>query len=252
MFFLEKFNICNLNITACDYEWVIDKILNQKKLKIIYAPIASHPIALANINKKYYKALKQVNYLLPDSQYVRWSLMFLYGVFLHDRVYGPELFTRLLKAAERKKLKIFLIGNRLSTLINKLKKQYPQLLISGLNDLNFGKIKRKLINQINNKINKAKPALIFIGIGSPAQHYLAVRLKEKIPIMCVGAAFDFISGNKSQAPKWIQKYGIEWFYSLIKEPRRLLFRYLLYNNLFIILVLFQKLNLFKNEKFFKN
>jgi N-acetylglucosaminyldiphosphoundecaprenol N-acetyl-beta-D-mannosaminyltransferase len=62
-------------------------------------------------------------------------------------------------------------------------------------------------------------------------------------LIAVGAAFDFHTGRKSQAPPWMQRSGLEWFYRLLSEPRRLWRRYLIYNPLFVILVLLQILGL---------
>ena len=69
--------------------------------------------------------------------------------------------------------------------------------------------------------------------------------KINAPVMIgVGAAFDFLSGNKTQAPKWIQKSGMEWLFRLLREPKRLWRRYAQYPY-FILLVILQSLNIIK-------
>jgi N-acetylglucosaminyldiphosphoundecaprenol N-acetyl-beta-D-mannosaminyltransferase len=82
-----------------------------------------------------------------------------------------------------------------------------------------------------------KPSIVWIGLGSPKQDYLAEFISSEFPasIVAVGAAFDFIAGRKSEAPKLIQKFGLEWLFRLISEPRRLWKRYLIGNALFIFL-----------------
>jgi len=82
-----------------------------------------------------------------------------------------------------------------------------------------------------------QPSIVWVGLGSPKQDYLADFISKEIPasVIAIGAAFDFIAGRKSEAPKLIQKLGLEWLFRLISEPRRLWKRYLIGNSLFIFL-----------------
>jgi N-acetylglucosaminyldiphosphoundecaprenol N-acetyl-beta-D-mannosaminyltransferase len=87
------------------------------------------------------------------------------------------------------------------------------------------------------RIRESGADLLWIGIGTPNQHYVASRLREfgAAPvILCVGAAFDFVSGTKERAPEWAQKLGLEWCHRLFSEPRRLGPRYLAGNPRFVI------------------
>ena len=97
-------------------------------------------------------------------------------------------------------------------------------------------------------IKKTDPELIFIGIGSPKQHFVAYNLlKVNKPIVAVGAAFSFVSGRIPQAPSWVGKLGFEWLFRLLKEPKRLWKRYLIFGPLFAILVVAQKFHNKDNE-----
>jgi len=108
-------------------------------------------------------------------------------------------------------------------------------------------VDEKLTKEINKKIKKLlKKTIIFIEIGSPKQHQLAVKLNVNLPIVCIGAAFYFISGTKKQTPKWMGEWGLEWLFRLINEPV-LWKRYSIYGVLFLIFIIKQKLSL-KNEK----
>jgi len=236
MIYFGKFLILKTKITACDYQWIIEKIISNLNKKIIVAPVASHPITLAYLQNDYQKILNKIDYVLPDSQWVRWSLDWLYGVKLPDRVYGPDLFLKLCKKAEKEKIKISLIGNNLEKLKEKLKKLFPKLKIIKLIELKNIVIDEKITEEINKKIKNLKKTIIFIGIGSPKQHELALNLKVNLPIICVGAAFDFVSGTKKQAPKWMGDWGLEWFFRLINEFR-LFKRYIFYSVLFLFFLL---------------
>jgi N-acetylglucosaminyldiphosphoundecaprenol N-acetyl-beta-D-mannosaminyltransferase len=75
----------------------------------------------------------------------------------------------------------------------------------------------------------AHAQLVWLGLGSPKQDRVAERLCELAAapvLLCVGAAFDFVSGAKRRAPSWMQRAGLEWLYRLVAEPRRLWRRYL--------------------------
>jgi N-acetylglucosaminyldiphosphoundecaprenol N-acetyl-beta-D-mannosaminyltransferase len=77
--------------------------------------------------------------------------------------------------------------------------------------------------------------IIFVGLGCPKQERWIAHHLGKVPVvmMAVGAAFDFLAGSKKQAPRWMMAAGLEWFFRLITEPRRLWFRYLKHNPRFV-------------------
>ncbi|MFA5088267.1 MAG: WecB/TagA/CpsF family glycosyltransferase, partial [Candidatus Omnitrophota bacterium] len=90
------------------------------------------------------------------------------------------------------------------------------------------------------EINCREPDILWVGLGSPKQDFWMKENRDKLtaPVMVgVGAAFDFISGTKKQAPKWMQRSGLEWFFRLCCEPRRLWKRYLVGNSKFIFFLL---------------
>ena len=76
-------------------------------------------------------------------------------------------------------------------------------------------------------------------MGTPKQDLLVQRMStaaDEVTFVAIGAAFDFIAGTKSQAPRWVMRIGMEWFYRLASEPRRLWKRYLIYNAKFVRLL----------------
>ena len=94
-------------------------------------------------------------------------------------------------------------------------------------------------------INASGARILFIGLGTPKQDYwmAAHRGKVQAVMLGVGAAFDFLSGTKAQAPRWIMRIGMEWFFRLVTEPRRLWKRYLKHNPRFVALFALQLLGL---------
>jgi len=100
--------------------------------------------------------------------------------------------------------------------------------------------------QIVAMINRARPDIVWVGLGAPKQEYWMAEHVGRLeaPVMVgVGAAFDFHSGRKKQAPRWMQRSGLEWLFRLLTEPRRLWRRYLINNPLFLWLVALQLLGL---------
>ena len=251
MIFKGKFKIIENRITACDYEFVLKKIEEAVKNKksLLISPIASHTLVRAKYNKNLKKILDGFEYLVPDSQWVRWSLDWLYGVKLPNRVYGPELMLRICELSEKESYKIFLYGTTFKTLslleIN-LKKKFPKLKITGLEPSKFRELTKREWQELVDKIIKSKSEIIFIGLGSPLQEIFSYKLNNLLKrrkffkvIIPVGAAFDFISGVKKQAPKWMGDWGLEWFFRLINETH-LYNRYLIYGIIFLIFMLAQK------------
>jgi exopolysaccharide biosynthesis WecB/TagA/CpsF family protein len=251
MIFLGKFKIIDNDITACDYEYILQKIREAitRKKKLLISPIASHTLVKAHYDKKLKKILDGFDYLLPDSQWVKRAIWFLYGKRLKERVYGPELMLRVCQLAQDKGLKIFLYGNTqlvLDKLEKKLNNLFPKLKIVGKEESKFRPLTEKEEKELIKKIEKAKPQIIFVCLGSPKQeifsYHLSKTLKSSVIIIPVGAAFDFIAGAKKQAPRWMGEIGFEWFFRLIHEPKKLWRRYLVDGVLFINLILIKKIS----------
>jgi N-acetylglucosaminyldiphosphoundecaprenol N-acetyl-beta-D-mannosaminyltransferase len=96
------------------------------------------------------------------------------------------------------------------------------------------------------RINDTNPDIVWVGLGAPKQERWMATMVGRLsaPVLVgVGAAFDFYSGQKKQAPHWMQSMGLEWLFRLSTEPSRLWRRYLIYNPLFVWLILMQKLRL---------
>lgn len=164
------------------------------------------------------------------------------GYPLRKRVYGPDLTLEFLKIAQDKGYSNFFYGatqETLDLLNKKLKEKFPRLSITGSYSPPFRELSHKEKEKIVNIINDASPDVLWVGLGTPKQQLWMSEHKDKIkvPVMVgVGAAFDFLSGAKKQAPKWMRENGFEWLFRLITEPKRLWKRYILGNPIFIYLV----------------
>jgi N-acetylglucosaminyldiphosphoundecaprenol N-acetyl-beta-D-mannosaminyltransferase len=149
--------------------------------------------------------------------------------------------------SEVKGYKVFFYGNKketLSKLSIKIKLLFPKINIVGLMPSKFRNLDNRDIEKINSKISLSKATIVFVSLGSPMQEIVSYKLLKincgNVVIVPVGAAFDFISGAKKQAPILMQNYGLEWLFRLIMEPKRLWKRYLVYGSLFIFYIFCQK------------
>jgi N-acetylglucosaminyldiphosphoundecaprenol N-acetyl-beta-D-mannosaminyltransferase len=92
------------------------------------------------------------------------------------------------------------------------------------------------------RIKQARADLVLVAFGAPKQELFADHARRALPtavFVGVGATFDFIAGRVRRAPRWMQRAGLEWFYRLSREPRRLWRRYLVRDPKFVALVLRQ-------------
>lgn len=180
--------------------------------------------------------------ITPDGQPVRWALNALHGVDLRERVYGPELMLRLCRMAAETGLGIYLYGGTpevAEELAARLCSWFPGLRIVGIEAPPFRALTTDEDQAVCDRIRDSGAQLVFIGLGCPKQDLFAHAHRDRIAAVqiCVGAAFDFHAGAKPMAPRWMQRYGLEWLFRFIQEPRRLARRYLITNSVFLWKVL---------------
>lgn len=180
----------------------------------------------------------------PDGVPLLW-LGRLRGFADMDRVYGPDLMLRLCDRSPSRGYRHYLYGGGKGVperLGARLSKRFPGLDIVGSYSPPFRPLTPEEDDEVVRRLNAARPDIVWVGLGTPKQERWmeAHRSRLRAPVLIgVGAAFDFHSGLKRQAPRWMQRGGLEWLFRLASEPRRLWRRYLVNNTWFIALVLAQ-------------
>jgi N-acetylglucosaminyldiphosphoundecaprenol N-acetyl-beta-D-mannosaminyltransferase len=142
-----------------------------------------------------------------------------------QRLYGPDLLKLFTHKYKSKKHLFLGSSSTLKLLEGKLKLRNAMFI-----SLPFASASELVSSSLVAKIIQYKPDFIWLGVGSPKQVEVAHLLRNnniKSRIFCVGAAFDFVAGTKSQAPVYLQKIGFEWLYRLVQEPSRLWIRYVI-------------------------
>jgi N-acetylglucosaminyldiphosphoundecaprenol N-acetyl-beta-D-mannosaminyltransferase len=166
-----------------------------------------------------------------------------------SRVYGPDLMVALCQCSVERGYTHYFYGGAAGVpeqLAERLQARFPGLAVAGAYSPPFRPLTLAENSQVINQINGARPDIIWVGLGTPKQDLwmAAQRAHLTAPVLIgVGAAFDFHTGRLPQAPHWMQRNGLEWLFRLWQEPRRLWYRYLVYNPLFVSLVLAQTLGL---------
>lgn len=163
-----------------------------------------------------------------------------------DRVTGPKFMRRLFKSPELADSRHYFYGGTeetISRLIETLHQDYPGLIVAGHEPSIFRDLDEREVIDLGKRIDDSKVDFVWVGIGAPRQEILCARLKGKVQavLVGVGGAFNVLAGITPDAPEWMQKRGLEWFYRLIQEPRRLFKRYLVTNTKFVFYLLMDKL-----------
>jgi N-acetylglucosaminyldiphosphoundecaprenol N-acetyl-beta-D-mannosaminyltransferase len=160
-----------------------------------------------------------------------------------ERVYGPDILMALCERGQTDQVRHFFWGGAPGVperLVERLSARYPHLQIAGTHAPPRADVTDTPDPATIRILNAARPAVIWVGLGSPKQdRWMALhRPYLDAPLLIgVGAAFDMHAGGVRQAPRWMQRAGLEWLFRLGQEPRRLAKRYLVYNPRFVWLVL---------------
>jgi N-acetylglucosaminyldiphosphoundecaprenol N-acetyl-beta-D-mannosaminyltransferase len=166
-----------------------------------------------------------------------------------DRVYGPDLMLAVCRESVRRGYRHFFYGGGegiADLLAQRMTEQFPGLDVAGTHCPPFRPLTADEDESLVQGVNALEPDIIWVGLSTPKQErFMADHIgKLNAPVMIgVGAAFDFHAGLKRQAPSWMQRSGLEWFFRLVTEPKRLWRRYLTNNPKFVALVIAQKLGL---------
>lgn len=174
----------------------------------------------------------------PDGMPLVWMSHIL-GFPQVRRVYGPDLMREMTALSARYGYRNFYYGGREGTperLRDMLTRQYPGLQVVGTISPPFRPVTAAEDTSIVEQINAARPDIVWVGLSTPKQErWMAEhRARLEAPILVgVGAAFDFLAGEKAQAPGWMQRNGLEWLFRMISEPRRLGPRYIRNNPAFV-------------------
>ncbi len=166
-----------------------------------------------------------------------------------ERVYGPDLMLAVCDAGRSVGLRHYLYGGKAGVagdLAASLSARFPGLLVVGAFTPPFRELDDSEMERLRSEIAGSRPDIVWVGLGTPKQERFMAgpgRMLDAALMVGVGAAFDFLSGRVRQAPRWMQRAGLEWLFRLCMEPARLGPRYLRTNSMFILRLAAQKLRI---------
>jgi N-acetylglucosaminyldiphosphoundecaprenol N-acetyl-beta-D-mannosaminyltransferase len=183
--------------------------------------------------------MEAADLVTPDGMPLVWGLRLL-GAGAATRVYGPDLTPVVCRLAAEHGVPVGFYGGTedvLEELTTKLRERFPGLKVVYRASPPFRPLTPNEQRRTVEDLDRSGARILFVGLGTPKQErWMAAHRKEVRAVMLgVGAAFDFLAGRKRQAPRLVQRLGLEWLYRLVHEPRRLWRRYLYRNPRFVVL-----------------
>lgn len=237
-----RIKILNTYIDNFTLDETVDIICNsiKKREKCHHVVVNAAKMVASNNNIKLRQIINNCDIINADGQSVVWASRFL-GKPLKERVAGIDLMQELVNKASTEGFKIFLLGAKekvVSKVVSIYSKKYSPETIAGYRNGYFTKAEEK---DIAKEISDSGAHILFVAMPSPKKEIFLSENKRFLKnvnfIMGVGGSFDVISGETKRAPLWMQEHGLEWFYRLLQEPKRMFKRYLVGNTKFIFLIL---------------
>ncbi|MFC1848589.1 WecB/TagA/CpsF family glycosyltransferase [candidate division CSSED10-310 bacterium] len=240
----QKFTFAGISIDNLPFDSALARfssLLDNNYQCYVVTPNAAH-IKMLHNDEAFKKAYDKAELILPDGM----SLIFasrLLGNPIVARLTGADLFGEICRIAAEKQKGIFILGgvNQSEVIAQKkLLTMYPNLLVEAYSPPFGFELDTNETAKIVSLINKSGAKILFICVGSPKSEKW---IFEHINNLCInlglvfGDSLNFFAGTKPRAPAWMRKSGLEWFYRLIREPRRLWKRYLFSNLNFLKLLI---------------
>jgi len=196
-------------------------------------------------NPNFRQIINAADLITTDGVPLVWCLRAL-GVPLAVRVYGPDLTLHVCAAAAQQQLAIGLYGGTAQSLKEfaaMLQSRFPAIEIACSIAPPFRPLTAAEDLAYTKQLTKSGARILFVGIGCPKQEIWMSEHRGRLnmPMLGVGAAFDFHAGRVKQAPAWLQGIGLEWLFRLLVEPRRLWRRYAWHNPRFVLFFIEQLL-----------
>lgn len=195
-----------------------------------------HTTVIAHDDPKYYKVQAESFMSIPDGKPL--SLVGKKTYPKMDRVTGPDLMRQIFKESQKRSFRHYFYGNtkeNLEELIKVIKKDWPWINICGYEPSVFRDMSDEEEEELVKRINDSSPDFVWVALGAPRQELFCYRMMNRINglMIGVGGAFNVLAGIVPEAPIWMQKLSLEWFYRFMQEPRRLFKRYAITNTKFI-------------------
>ncbi|CAM3382781.1 WecB/TagA/CpsF family glycosyltransferase [Rhodothermus bifroesti] len=234
--------ILGMRVDATSYAWATKQIIDWAEARESRYVCAAnvHMVMEAYDSPDFRAIVNAADLVTPDGMPLVWTLRRM-GIPKQERVYGPTLTLWVAQEAARCGIPVGFYGGHPEAtqgISENLSRRFSGLQVSYCYSPPFRPLTPEEDKKVVEAINASGTRILFVGLGCPKQEYWMAAHKGQIQAVMVGvgAAFDFHAGRIRQAPFWLQQMGLEWFFRLLMEPRRLWRRYVRHNPRFVVLV----------------
>lgn len=239
---IETVNVLGVNVSVLDQdrarEFLFDALRQGKRGYVTVTGV--HGVSEAQRNPALREIFSRALLVTPDGMPMVWMGK-LQGHPSIQRVYGPDLMLNLCEHSVFASFSHFLFGAApgvADELRRNLETRFPGIRIVGTYAPPFRRMNDAEIRDLQDQVRFCQPDFFWVGLSTPKQEFFMAQFMPILPearvFIGVGAAFDLLTGGVRQAPRWMQRSGLEWFFRLLQEPKRLWKRYLINNPLFVV------------------
>lgn len=242
---MNKLSLISIDINSGTPNEFIDEIASiAVKKKSQYVCVANvHMLIEAHKDHAFANIINNANVITPDGMPLTWAIWLLHRI-KQDRVAGMDLLPALLKKASNLQLPVFFYGGTeemMTRTREHLKFHFPDIKLAGTYSPPFRKLTQEEDENVIQMINNSNAALVFVVLGCPKQERWMSAMHRKINAVMIGigGALPVMINMQKRAPKWMQQLGLEWFFRLMLEPKRLFKRYAVSNSTFFYLIILE-------------
>ncbi|HEY5909644.1 MAG TPA: WecB/TagA/CpsF family glycosyltransferase [Verrucomicrobiae bacterium] len=237
---IRRANVLGVGVSAIDLD-IAAAVLTaaaERKLKGYVCVTGVHGVSEAQADPEFRSILNSALLNTPDGMPMVWMGR-LQGFRQMSRVYGPDLMLRLCEASAAQEMTHFFYGGAdgvAPELQQRLERRFPRLKVVGTYTPPFRPLTAREQDELVRLVARLRPDFFWVGLSTPKQEKFMAQFYKKLDatvFLGVGAAFDFHAGRVRQAPRWMQRSGLEWLFRVACEPRRLWKRYLKNNPVFL-------------------
>ncbi|MGB9601527.1 MAG: WecB/TagA/CpsF family glycosyltransferase [Verrucomicrobiia bacterium] len=242
-----RINALGVGISALNLQSALNAVSYAltNKIKGYICVTGVHGVSVAQEDAEFKKILNKSLLCTPDGMPLVWLGRYYYKRKEMDRVYGPDLMKLICQWSKTNGRSHFLYGGLpgvANSLKQRLETEYPGINIVGCYTPPFRPLNASEEQELIELVRNAKPDIIWVGLSTPKQERFMAQYIQKLDttlMIGVGAAFDFLTGRVRQAPLWMRRAGLEWFFRMCIEPKRLIPRYLKNNPVFLFKIALQ-------------
>ena len=228
-----SFKVLGVRVDAVEIPEVIALMtgwVEERGTRKYVAVTGMHGVMEAHQNQKFFSILNQASLVVADGMPLVW-IGRRYGFNLQRRVYGPELLETFCRTSGDRYCHFFYggapgVAEKLGGVLH----ERFDIRVGGAFSPPFRALNAGEIRRLQELVSDVRPDVLWVGLSTPKQETWMAEYRDllDVPVMVgVGAAFDFLTGRTSQAPRWMREHGLEWSFRLATEPRRLWRRYLI-------------------------